>query len=106
VNASSSERRVLFYIGLSRCFREHDPVFQATATDSPGHFVASNRALTNDSRRCGSDTESLCARVLEQMKSDKARKHVRASIFPRSGTLAIGGKSITVEGSSDTQAKG
>jgi hypothetical protein len=34
-------------------------LWEATATDRPGHLVASNRSLTSDSRRSGSETSLL-----------------------------------------------
>jgi hypothetical protein len=46
---------------------------------------------------CGSDAELLWARTPEQIKSDNARGHDRASILPSGGLLAVGAESIMVE---------
>lgn len=82
---------------LPNAFENTILLFEAMATESPGHFVATNRALMSDSRRCGSDTELLWARALEQMKSDSVREDARTSIFRCNRVLAVGAESITIE---------
>ena len=70
--------------------------FEATATESPGHFVALNRASTSASSRPERETELSWARAPRQITRTNVNEPIRAHTVPCSRFLAAEEDSITI----------